>query len=195
MLIIDTIYNLRKYGKAFFNIIIFEIILSFYFLFKTTKVYKNSKIIDCVPTPYYFLYLLSKQIKNIKTKNIIDIGSGTGRIIMFLKKFNKKNVIGIECNDKAFEYSKKILPESKIYLSKIEDYRLNFNKNDMIIVNDTIRGIKFYDLINRIKASKKNIYFCYINGFHNKYLIKNYKKKIIYNNFNSQNKGITIYKF
>ena len=114
---------------------------------------------------------------------------------MFLKKFNKKNVIGIECNDKAFEYSKKILPESKIYLSKIEDYRLNFNKNDMIIVNDTIRGIKFYDLINRIKSSKKNIYFCYINGFHNKYLIKSYKKKIIYNNFNSQNKGITIYKF
>jgi hypothetical protein len=104
-------------------------------------------------------------------------------------------VIGIECNDKAFEYSKKILPESKIYLSKIEDYRLNFNKNDMIIVNDTIRGIKFYDLINRIKSSKKNIYFCYINGFHNKYLIKSYKKKIIYDNFNSQNKGITIYKF
>lgn len=195
MLIINTVYNLHKYGKTFFKVISFEIILSFYFIFKTTKIYKNPNLIDCVPTPYYFLYLLSKQIKNIKTKNIIDIGSGTGRIIMFLKKFNKKSVIGIECNDKAFEYSKKILPESKIYLSKIEDYRLNFNKNDMIIVNDTIRGIKFYDLINRIKSSKKNIYFCYINGFHNKYLIKNYKKKIIYNNFNSQNKGITIYKF
>jgi SAM-dependent methyltransferase len=195
MLIIDTIYNLRKYGKAFFNIIIFEIILSFYFLFKTTKVYKNSKIIDCVPTPYYFLYLLSKQIKNIKIKNIIDIGSGTGRVIMFLKKFNKKSVIGIECNNKAFKYSKQIMPEGKIYLSKIEDYQLNFKEIDMIIVNDTIRGTKFYNLINKIKSSTKIIYFCYINGFHNKYLIKIYKKKIIYNNFNSQNKGMTIYKF
>ena len=65
----------------------------------------------------------------------------------------------------------------------------------MIIVNDTIRGIKFFNLIKKIKSSKKNIYFCYINGFHNKNLIKVYKKKIVYNNFNSQNKGLTIFKF
>lgn len=195
MLILKTIYNLHKYGKTFFKVIIFEILLSFYFLFKTTKIHKNLNMIDSVPTPYYFLYLLSNQLKNINTKNIIDVGSGTGRIIMFLKKFNKKNVIGIECNNKVFDYSKKIMPKSKVYLSKIEDFKFRFKKNHMIIVNDTIRGTKFFNLINKIKMSKKSIYFCYINGFHNKYLIKIYKKKIIYNNFNSQNKGLTIFKF
>lgn len=195
MLILKTIYNLHKYGKDFFKVIIFEILLSFYFSFKTTKIYKNLNIIDSIPTPYYFLYLLSSQLKKINTKNIIDVGSGTGRIIMFLKKFNKKNVIGVECNNKVFEYSKKIMPKSKVYLSKIEDFKFRFKKNHMIIVNDTIRGIKFFNLIKKIKSSKKSIYFCYINGFHNKNLIKIYKKKIIYNNFNSQNKGLTIFKF
>ena len=119
MLIFKTIYNLHKYRNDFFKVIIFEILLSFYFLFKTTKIYKNLNIIDSIPTPYYFLYLLSNQLKKIKTKNIIDVGSGTGRVIMFLKKFNKKNVIGVECNNKVFEYSKKIMPKSKVYLSKI----------------------------------------------------------------------------
>jgi len=195
MLIFKTIYNLHKYRNDFFKVIIFEILLSFYFLFKTTKIYKNLNIIDSIPTPYYFLYLLSNQLKKIKTKNIIDVGSGTGRVIMFLKKFNKKNVIGVECNNKVFEYSKKIMPKSKVYLSKIEDFKFRFKKNHMIIVNDTIRGIKFFNLIKKIKSSKKNIYLCYINGFHNKNLIKIYKKKIIYNNFNSQNKGLTIFKF
>ena len=87
------------------------------------------------------------------------------------------------------------MPKSKIYLSRIENFKFNFKKIDMIIVNDSIRGFKFYNLLNKMKSSKKKIYFCYINGFYNKNLQKIYKKEIIYNNCNDYNKGITIYKF
>lgn len=43
---------------------------------------------------------------NLKSKNILDIGSGFGIISMILARKSKANVLGVEINKKAYEISK-----------------------------------------------------------------------------------------
>ena len=117
--IILFIKNIQNYG--YFNsvkIIFFEI---YYFLFfrnlneyrlienKSTSYlsskYKKKYNTGYLPTPYYFLKLMTEYLKknNIKNFNFIDLGCGYSRPAFFLLRYYKFKYIGFEINKKLIQ--------------------------------------------------------------------------------------------
>jgi 2-polyprenyl-3-methyl-5-hydroxy-6-metoxy-1,4-benzoquinol methylase len=91
-------------------------------------------------------------IKNHETTKILDVGAGTGRVVLKLKKlFPKKKILGVEL-EKKLVYPKAL---DKIKIGNFTDIQIN-EKFDTILLLDVIHHINkkyqsiFIEKINSI---------------------------------------------
>jgi len=140
----------------------FKIILGeIFFLFKSNKFYfqKIKGFNPHIPTPKFILDEIYCEIKDKVRKNdlIIDLGSGSGRILYYLLNKKHENLIGIE-------YSKK--------LSNIAKHNPYFNKKKIKFINKDFLKYKI--------PKKTKIIFMYDPAGRNimKNLFRNFKKKL-----------------
>ena len=71
---------------------------------------------NTIPCPYYFLYLIKKDLNLSRIDSLIDFGSGYGRIVHFFNKnFSLKKILGIEYASLPYAYClKKFNKETNI---------------------------------------------------------------------------------
>ena len=112
--------SINKYGVKFlFFIFLYEILNIYRFRFNDYLVINstNKRFEPSVPTPYYCLSLIEKNISK-KKYDFIDFGCGQGRVINYLRKIqNIQKIIGIENNSKLESKLKKYIDnKTKIYI-------------------------------------------------------------------------------
>ena len=112
--------SINKYGiKFLFFIFLYEILNIYRFRFNDYLVINptNKRFEPSVPTPYYCLSLIEKNISK-KKYDFIDFGCGQGRVINYLRKIqNIQKIIGIENNSKLKSKLKKYIDnKTKIYI-------------------------------------------------------------------------------
>ncbi len=76
------------------------------------------------PMRLFFKEILDKEIGNLKGKNVIDIGSGTGALFGFLE-MRGAHVQGIEPSYNNVAISKKLFPHIKVFESSLEKAELD----------------------------------------------------------------------
>ena len=183
-----------NYKFFIFRVLYFEILYSLRYLeFGSHLSTSKHKIAaDTVPCIYYFLYKISKFIKKNKIYNIIELGSGFGRVTNFLADNTNAKITGFELDKKVFKKSVK-LKNKKVTLFNKNILDLNFSKNqaDCYIMIDPLKKekdtIKLQRKIIDANKNKKKLYIIMVNI--NKKLI-NKKLKIINTiNGNEDNSG------
>ena len=112
--------SINKYGVKFlFFIFLYEILNIYRFRFNDYLVINptNKRFEPSVPTPYYCLSLIEKNISK-KKYDFIDFGCGQGRVIDYIRKIqNIQKIIGIENNSKLKSKLKKYIDnKTKIYI-------------------------------------------------------------------------------
>ena len=112
--------SINKYGVKFlFFIFLYEILNIYRFRFNDYLVINptNKRFEPSVPTPYYCLSLIEKNISK-KKYDFIDFGCGQGRVINYIRKIqNIQKIIGIENNLKLKSKLKKYIDnKTKIYI-------------------------------------------------------------------------------
>ena len=177
---------LFKYKRKIFKVTIFEI---YYSILKRRLYYKiqnHPERADSMPCPYYFIYKISKFIKNHSISSAADLGSGNGRIVNFLSSKTKVKMFGYEIDKDMFNYSIKNLNIN----AKIENQDINLiNYNDLdvdcyILNTPFLKDEMLKDLIKKIslskKYSKKKYYIIIINV---EVILKKIKLNNIFVNF------------
>ncbi len=170
-----------NYKNVLFPAIYYEIIYSLKYLEigNYIKIHNSKIATDTVPCIYYFLYLISKFINEKKIKNIIDLGSGYGRVINFLNDHTNSKIIGFEINKEVYKKSLKI-KKNKIKIFNKNILNINYKKNtaDCFIMIDPLKKskdtIKLQKRIVKANYYRKNIYFIMVN-INKRLLIKNLK--------------------
>ena len=76
--------TLSKYKNKLLSILFFEIYYTLKYRDYYYKIHNHDLMTDALPCPYFFLHEISKFIKKNSISNIIDLGSGTGRVVNFL---------------------------------------------------------------------------------------------------------------
>lgn len=115
------------------------------------------------PTPYSALKILSEQYKFTTDDNIVDFGSGKGRLNFYINHFFDSTVTGIEMNQffhmKAIDNKKDYLEKYKNKDDKInfldcfaESYTINQSSNKFFFFNPFSIYI-FINVIENILAS------------------------------------------
>ena len=66
-------------------------------------------------------------LKTIKNKNIMELGTGSGRILFNLSKFKPKRLVGIEPSE-AISIAKKNNKNNNVEFYKLRGEELNFNE-------------------------------------------------------------------
>jgi len=118
-----------------------------------------------------YLYL-KESLKSFTIKEddvVLDLGSGKGRIILYLNfKYKIKNIIGVEINTDAFNISKELTTKKL----NIELYNLNIFETNLINEKDINKIILFnpfdvdtfkYFIEFLLKNTQQYIEFIYIN--------------------------------
>jgi len=191
-----------KYLNRFFlnykNIIIkalyYEIIYSIRYLEfgSHLKISKNSIATDTIPCIYYFLHKIAKFIKKNKINNVIELGSGFGRVTNFLADNTKAKITGFELDKQFFNESIK-LKRKRVKLFNKNILKLNFSKNlsKCYIMIDPLKKakdtVKLQEkIISANKLKKNKIYIITVN-IHKKLISR--KLKII-KSITTGNKGL-----
>ena len=177
-----TVFTLYK--KKLFKILIYEIYFSIKY-FKTGNFFRFqnvSKRTNTLPCPYYFIHKISQFVNKKKITNIIDLGSGFGRVTNYLNDTTKATIIGYEIDKEVCDIAIKnkksnIIIENKDVLNV--DYK-NLNVECFIIVDLFHDEFDLKNLIKKIEHNiinlKKKIYFITININEKKmHIFKNYK--------------------
>ena len=101
-----------------------------------------------IPTPYYFLHLIKKYLKEQKIDNFnfIDMGCGSGRLVNYFEKNFKRIFVGIDINSK-------IITENKKKFNKVNNYFFTIDLKEIKSFSD----INFLDFV--IDKKKQNIIF------------------------------------
>ena len=187
----------KFYKASFLLILLHELYYSLVDRFKFNIEPKGEiGLIPPIPTPYYYLHIARRFIKNNNIKSLIDIGSGTGRALNFFAKINNIKLVGIEISEYSYNYSIKNSNNKIKYFKRAFEYN-KFDIFECYFMADTLREEKFFSFIKHLKISQKKdkkIYFFYINGYHWKKLTNDSKLECIYNNYNIHNRGIGIFK-
>ena len=145
-----------------------------------------------IPTPYYFLYLIKKNLleSNIKKINLIDIGCGYCRPAKYFNTIFKLNFTGIELNKKiSNKITKQKIKNFKIYNFNLRNKKktdlffkknLNDYENNIILISDTVEINLINKVINKLK--KKKIKLVLINIKFSSLKLKKFKitKKIVF---------------
>ena len=186
-------FRIIKYWcfKNFLKILFGEI----FFYFNNNNFYyeKSLKYNSHVPTPKYILDDIFQNINLNPDDKIIDLGSGTGRIIYYLAKKNFTNLIGVELSKNLINIAKK---NKNFEKKKITFYNKNFLNFKM--PTDT-KAVFIYDPAGKNAMEKlffelkKNSIIVYITPIYLKNL-KNYNFKIILKKTNKHNRGYCIFK-
>ena len=58
-----------------------------------------------MPCPYYFIHKISQFVNKKQIINIVDLGSGFGRITNYLAETTQANILGYEIDKEAFNFS------------------------------------------------------------------------------------------
>ena len=136
---------------------------------KQTKKYD----VPYIPTPYYFLYLIKKNLLKLSIKkiNFIDIGCGYCRPAKYFDRIFNIKFAGIELSKIiAKNVNNEKIKNFKIYNFNLRDIKktnLFFKKNlktnidNIILISDTVE----IDLINKVinKLKKKRIILILVN--------------------------------
>ena len=163
--------SINKYGVKFLFLIILHEILNIYRLRLSDYIVINpinKKFEPSVPTPYYCLSLIKKNISK-KKYDFIDFGCGRGRVINYFGDIqNIQKIIGIENNLKLKKRLKK----------------LN-NSKTKIYINDCTSS-KFLNLIIQNHKNKNLVLYFYhpfseriLNNILKKFLAKSKREIII----------------
>ena len=201
--------NIKNYGIFnFMLIIIYEIInilkLKKFDLFydesKTNsykEVRKNSKMFNgpYLPTPFYILSIISRELKktNFKGHVFIDFGCGACRVINYFNDYFKK-LIGIDINNqfknkitsnkqlfinadlRKIEKLKKIIKKEKYVLYFYEPFDLNLTKSIIKLFKDNQCLIITVNVTKILNKKLKIIFSKHFRSIH--------KNIIIYKNLN-----------
>jgi len=159
------ISTLLTYKKKLIQIIFFEIFYRLKFSDNFYKIYNDKTRTDLLPCPYYFLTEISKFINKNYISRVVDLGSGTGRIVNFLASTTKAKITGYEIDKEVIKYSKLKKIKNTVFIRK-DINSLNFRKlnSDCFIFNVPLRkenDIK--KLINKIKANRRKYFLVVIN--------------------------------
>lgn len=147
-----------KYKRKIFKITVYEI---YYSILKRRFYYKiqnHPERADSMPCPYYFIYKISKFIRNKTINSAVDLGSGNGRVVNFLSTKTNVKMYGYEIDKDMFNYSIKNLNIN----AKIENQDINlinYNNLDVdcyILNTPFLKDEMLKNLIERIFLSKKN---------------------------------------
>ncbi len=194
---IKYFYNfIRSYHKIFFQVLFFEIIYSIRFkeFLPKIKIQNNLTRTDTVPSIYFFLYEISKFIKNNNIKSIVDVGSGYGRVVNFISSINKIKSYGIEFDAEVHRSALKIKRKNvKLYSGDIFKFDIKkFNSKCFILV-DPFQKIKdrnkFLSKVKKIFPKNKK-YIIAINNYKGKFP-KDFK--LIYSLIGSKTRSLKIY--
>ncbi len=194
---IKYFYNfIRSYHKIFFQVLFFEIIYSIRFkeFLPKIKIQNNLTRTDTVPSIYFFLYEISKFIKNNNIKSIVDVGSGYGRVVNFISSINKIKSYGIEFDAEVHRSALKIKRKNvKLYNGDIFKFDIKkFNSKCFILV-DPFQKIKdrnkFLSKVKKIFPKNKK-YIIAINNYKGKFP-KDFK--LIYSLIGSKTRSLKIY--
>ena len=182
--------NINNYGiSIFFKIIYFEIynILKFWdfssivYEDKKSSTYeftKKSKTYDTpyIPTPYYFLSIISNFLKNKKINNFIflDLGCGYSRTQNYFSRCFKQFFLGVDLNKKIILSLKKRKIKDSLFfnLNLRKKKNIDFLIKKIVKIKENRKLIVFFSdsfdlfLLNRILKSfsnKLNFYCILIN--------------------------------
>ena len=212
--------NINNYGiSTFFKIIFFEIYNTLKFWDFSSIVYedkksntyeftKQSKTYNTpyIPTPYYFLGIVSNFLKNKKINNFIflDLGCGYSRTQNYFSRCFKQFFLGVDLNEKIILF----LKERKIKNSLFFNLNIRKKKNIDFLIKKIvkIRGnrklIVFFSdsfdlfLLNRVLKSfsnKLNFYCILVNVKNQNFLSTRYKR-LFFKRFNNRQRNIEIIK-
>jgi len=145
------------YRKKLFKVIFYEI----FYRYKYSKSNHFYRELNQVPAAYYFIYKISKFVKEKKIMSIVDLGCGSGRLTNFLSDKTEAKIYGYEIDDETYEVAKPNKNHDvEIFKKDIKDIDFKFLEVECFIVNDPM-GLSdqidgFKRLINNIHDSKKN---------------------------------------
>jgi len=212
--------NINNYGiSIFFKIIYFEIYNILKFLDFSSIIYedkksstyeftKKSKTYDTpyIPTPYYFLSIISNFLKNKKINNFIflDLGCGYSRTQNYFSRCFKQFFLGVDLNKKIFLSKKKKKIKDSLFfnLNLRKKKNIDFLIKKIVKIKENRKLIVFFSdsfdlfLLNRILKSfsnKLNFYCILINVKNQNFLSIKYERLFFYK-FNNRQRNIKIIK-
>ena len=160
---------LIKYKKKIFKVSFFEISYSIIMGRTYYKIYNDALQADSLPCPYYFIYKISKFIKKTQIKDVIDLGSGNGRVVNFLSTKTNARIKGFEKDKEIYNYSiKNLNKNAKIELKDISFINYSNLNVDCYILNTPFwQELVLKNLIDKIFSSNmsrtKKYYIIIIN--------------------------------
>jgi len=181
------ISTLATYKKKLIPIIFFEIFYRFRFCDNFYKIHNNEIQTDSLPCPYYFLNEISKFVNKNHISKVVDLGSGTGRVVNFLATFTQAKITGYEIDEEVIQYAIKKKRKNATFI-KLSINSLNFSEldSDCYIFNVPLRKeTDIENLIKKIELGRKKYdkkYFLIIINI-DSHLVK-IKLSDIFNNFN-----------
>ena len=179
--------------KNFLKIILGEI----YFFFKKNKFYyeNKTKFNPHIPTPKYILDDIYKLIHFKRKDKILDLGSGSGRILYYF--LNKKflNLHGVELSKNLIKITKSNPKFNKhkitLYNKNFLEYKISRNTKFIFIYDPAGYKVMKKLFINFNKILKKKTILIYITPIYLDLLLK-YKFKILFKSINKNKRGFCI---
>ena len=177
-------FYISSYKKKFFKILIYEIYFSIkYFRSGNFIKFRNSdRKTDTLPCPYYFIHKISQFVNKRKITNIVDLGSGFGRITNFLSDTTEAAISGYEDDKEVCDVS--ITNRNSDVIIENKDV-LNINYKNLttecFIINDLFYHVVDLEFLKKkIEAGMNNLnkkyYLIIINTDEKKINIFNYYK-------------------
>ena len=165
---IKYFYNLlNSYKKMLFKVIFFEIFYSIKNLeiVPLIKSHESDFSTDTVPCIYYFLYEITKFVKEYKISSVLDVGSGYGRVVNFIYDRSNIEVRGIELDEEVFNKSL-TLKRNKIKIYNGDIFDLEAHKIDVdcyILIDPLKKKEDKKRLLIKIKNLKKKKFIIAVN--------------------------------
>ena len=115
------------------------------------KIYKKNKQMNDYPYDWV-VSTTNKFLKKRKKLNALEIGSGTGNNLNFLKAFGFNKIVGIEGSKSACDYARKKFKKDKsIKILNLDFNKYSYDEKFNLILD---RGSLTHNKINDIKISK-----------------------------------------
>ena len=134
------ISNLINYRKKILLIIFFEIIYSIKYRVSGNnyKIQNHDSRTDSIPCPYFFIHEIAKFVNEKKISDLIDLGSGFGRITNFLNDNTNASISTV-----LFNVARKILdPLSNVLIDICGSFSNALIKSDALCIEALNFGSK-----------------------------------------------------
>ena len=131
-----------------------------------------------IPTPYYFLHLIKKYLKEQKIDNFnfIDMGCGSGRLVNYLEQNFERIFVGIDINSRVIHENIEKFNRVNNYfftfdLKKIRsfsdinflDYAVDKKKQNIVFISDAIDAESILNILPLFKNYLGKFHFIMIN--------------------------------